>query len=210
MDLALFDFDGTITTKGAYPDFVSLAIRRPRKIVGGLLLSPALVGYQVKLVSDKAIRSAISRVGFWREEPDRVRRIGREYAERVLPGLIRPIARERIAWHKGRGDRVVVVSASLDVYLEPWCQAQGVEVICTELEAAHGRFTGRYLNGDCCGDEKARRIRQRYALADYETIYAYGDTEEDRQMLELAHRKFFRWAEVRDVPVRQITSLSTP
>lgn len=210
MDLALFDFDGTITTKGAYPDFVSAAIRRPRKIAGGLLLSPALVGYHVKLVSDKAIRNAISRVGFWAEEPDRVRRIGREYAERVLPGLIRPIARERIAWHKARGDRVVVVSASLDVYLEPWCRTQGVEVICTELETRNGRLTGRYLNGDCCGQEKARRIRQRYALADYETIYAYGDTEEDRQMLELAHRKYFRWTEVRDVPARGITSLSTP
>ena len=28
---------------------------------------------------------------------------------------------ERIEWHKSNGDEIVVVSASLDVYLGPWC-----------------------------------------------------------------------------------------
>lgn len=56
------------------------------------------------------------------------------------------------------------------------------------------------MDGDCCGDEKARRIRDRYPLADYVTVHAYGDTEEDRQMLEMADRRYFRWEEVRDVP----------
>jgi phosphatidylglycerophosphatase C len=27
-------------------------------------------------------------------------------------------------------------------------------------------------------------------------VYAYGDTSEDREMLALAHRKYFRWTEV--------------
>lgn len=186
MDLAVFDFDGTITTKGTYPGFVSFAVRPGRKLVGGIILSPLLIGYRCRLVSDRGIRKAISKVGFWGEEPDHLRRLGEQYAEEVLPGLIRSVALERIAWHQARGDRVVVVSASLDVYLGPWCGALGVDVICTQLEIRDGRLTGRYVRGDCCGDEKVRRIRERYTLADYETVHAYGDTEEDRQMLEMA------------------------
>ena len=200
MDLAVFDFDGTITTKGTYPGFLSFAVRPRRKVAAGLLLSPLLVGYRCRLVSDRVIRIALSRVGFWGEEPDRVRRLGEQYAADVLPGLIRPLALERIAWHKARGDRVVVVSASLDVYLGPWCRTLDVDVICTQLETSDGRLTGRYLRGDCCGEEKARRLRERYALGDYETVHAYGDTEEDRELLEMADRKYFRWMEVRDVP----------
>jgi phosphatidylglycerophosphatase C len=200
MDLALFDFDGTVTTKGTYPGFVRFAVRPRRKVVGGIILSPLIVGYRGGLVSDRAIRKALSRIGFWGEEPERLRWLGEQYANEVLPKLIRPVAFEKIAWHKARGDRVVVVSASLDVYLQPWCRSLGVEVICTQLEVSDGRLTGRYVGGDCCGETKARRIRERYCLDDYETISAYGDTEEDRQMLEMANRKFFRWQEVRSVP----------
>ncbi|MEO5819471.1 MAG: HAD family hydrolase [Vicinamibacteraceae bacterium] len=200
MDLALFDFDGTITTRGTYPGFIRFAIRPRRKVSAGIILGPLIVGYRVGLVSDRAIRKAMSRIVFQGEQPDRLLRLGERYAAEALTDLMRPTALERIAWHKARGDRVVVVSASLDVYLEPWCATMGVDVICTKLEAHGGRVTGRYLRGDCCGEEKARRIRERYALGEYRTVYGYGDTEEDREMLELADKKFFRWREVSRLP----------
>jgi hypothetical protein len=41
MDLAVFDFDGTITTKGTYPGFVKLAAWPPRKALGAVVLAPA-------------------------------------------------------------------------------------------------------------------------------------------------------------------------
>jgi HAD superfamily hydrolase (TIGR01490 family) len=200
MDLALFDFDGTITTKGTYPGFVSCAVSPGRKLLGGLILSPLILVHRAGVVSDQAIRKAISRIGFWRAEPERLRQLGEQYANEILPNLIRPVALERIVWHKARGDRIVVVSASLDVYLEPWCRNLGVDVICTRLETRAGRVTGRYLHGDCCGPIKARRIRENCALTEYGTIYAYGDTEEDREMLEMANRIFFRWQEVQEMP----------
>jgi phosphatidylglycerophosphatase C len=196
MDLAMFDFDGTITTKGTYPGFLRFAVGPARQLAGGILLSPLIVAHYCGVLPDRTIRRALSRASFWRDSPERVRRRGEQYAEQVLPGLIRPEALERIAWHQARGDRVVGVSASLDVYMAPWCRAMGVEIICTELESTNGRLTGRYVGGDCCGEEKARRIRARYALTDYGMIHAYGDTEEDRQMLEMADRKYFRWNEV--------------
>jgi HAD superfamily phosphoserine phosphatase-like hydrolase len=91
---------------------------------------------------------------------------------------------------------VVIVSASLDVYLSPWCADLGLDCICTTLEERNGRLTGGCAGGDCAGPEKARRIRQRFDLGRYETVYAYGDSAEDREMLELAHRKFYRWNEI--------------
>ena len=55
---------------------------------------------------------------------------------------------------------------------------------------------GRYVRGDCSGAEKAHRVVKRFDPHDYAVIYAYGDTDEDRQMLELAHRRFYRGREV--------------
>jgi HAD superfamily hydrolase (TIGR01490 family) len=196
MDLALFDFDGTITTRATYPGFLRFVVRPPRKAVGSLVLAPVIAGYHGGLVPEPTIRKVLSKTVFWREDPDRVRALGDRYAAEILPTVIRPEARDRLAWHAGRGDRIVVVSASLDAYLDPWCRSQGVDVICTRLEIVAGRLTGRYVDGDCCGEAKAARIRARYRLSDYATIHAYGDTEEDLAMFALAHRKIFRWQNV--------------
>jgi phosphoserine phosphatase len=60
------------------------------------------------------------------------------------------------------------------------------------------------VRGECSGGEKVRRIRERYDLTQYPIIYAYGDTDEDREMLELAHEKYYRWEKIAD-----LTSLSS-
>jgi phosphatidylglycerophosphatase C len=198
VNLALFDFDGTITTGDTFTRFIHFAVPPARKIVGGLLLSPVLVGYRLRSVPAPRARPMVAHVSFRGRRADAVRALGHRYATDVLPHLVRPGALERIRWHQQQGDRVVVVSASLDVYVGPWCATLGLERICTELEERNGTFTGRYCDGDCSGTTKARRIVERYDLARYPIVYAYGDTMEDREMLELAHRKYFRWQEIGD------------
>ena len=202
MDLALFDFDGTITRTDAFSGsdsfsrFVRYAVRPSRCVIGWLLLGPVVLGCRLRWVSASRARRAVIRVGFWAESPSRVSQLGARFATEVLPMTLRPRAVERIHWHQGRGDDVVVVSAALDVYLRPWCEAQGVQCICTELEVRNGLLTGGYLNGDCTGAEKVRRVVMLYPPDRYRTIYAYGDTAEDREMLELANRKYYCWREV--------------
>jgi HAD superfamily hydrolase (TIGR01490 family) len=198
MDLALFDFDGTITTQRTYPDFLRLVASPARTAAAGVALGPMIAGHRLGLVSDVVLRRALSMATFRGQDADRVKALGERYAREVLPFLVRPVAADRIQWHKGRGDRVVVVSASLDAYLRPWCRTADLDVICTVLEARDGRLTGRYVDGDCCGREKARRIRERYAFAEYACVHAYGDTMEDDEMLALADRKHLRWTDVSD------------
>jgi HAD superfamily phosphoserine phosphatase-like hydrolase len=104
---------------------------------------------------------------------------------------------DRLEWHRQQGHQVVVVSAGLDVYLAPWCARHGVSLICSELEERQGRLTGRYRRGDCSGSTKALLIRGTFALEQFATVYAYGDSAEDREMLALATRKYYRWTEIK-------------
>ncbi len=196
MDLALFDFDGTITTTDTWTPFMRLAVPPARIRVGRVFLGPIVIGYRLGMVSASTGRVAAARVGFGGADAARMRRLGLAYAADVIPAKVRPSALERIAWHQGRGDQVVIVSASLDLYLAPWAASRGLDCICATLEERGGRLTGRYLDGDCAGREKVRRIRARYDLGRYDTVYAYGDSGEDREMLELAHRKYYRWKEI--------------
>lgn len=121
-----------------------------------------------------------------------VNELGQRYAEQVIPKHIRTEALERLNWHKAQGDEVVVVSASLNVYLTHWCKSMGCKLICSELESQNGKLTGKYILGDVNGKMKAELVKARYDLNAYESIYAYGDTAGDKEMLALANYKFMK------------------
>lgn len=196
MDLALFDFDGTITTREMFPDFMRFAVPPRRLAFGKVLLAPLITGYRLGLVPGNLVRAGIVGFGFRGVALDEVRRAGVEFASTVIPDALRPIAMERIGWHQARNDRVVVVSGSLDAYLSPWCVRHGLELMCSELETDGAALTGRYRGAQCVGQEKAHRVRQRYDLSAFGTVYAYGDTHEDQEMLALAQRRSFRWRDI--------------
>lgn len=198
MNLALFDFDGTITTKDTFIAFIYFAVAPRRIKVGKVLLAPVISGYKLGIVSAARAREFISGFGFRGRPIEELRRLGRQYAERVVPRYIRPKALKRIQWHQNRGDKVVVVSASLDVYLKPWCDKYGLELICSKFEVQNGRVKGISFGSDCSGSEKASRVLEKYHLEAYEVIYAYGDTAEDKPMLDLADVRFYRWKRMDD------------
>ena len=190
-DLALFDFDGTLTTRETFPAFMRYAVVRPRLLAGGVLLAPVVFGYRRGWVAGNPTRASIVQMGLRGVDAERLRAQGAAFARDVLPGVLRPEAMARLAWHRQRGDRVVVVSGGLDVYLAPWCAGQGIELLCSALAERRGRITG-YAGPQCVGEEKVRRV---HALCDpqaYAAIHAYGDTHEDLAMLAMAHHRTYR------------------
>ena len=196
MTLALFDFDGTITTHETMPDFVRRSISRRRLMLGQLLLAPLVIGYKLGLVSGVLVRRAIVRFGYSGVPLAVLDASGQDFARNYLPGTLRPEAMQRIAWHKAQGHKVVVVSGGLDVYLAPWCKEHNLDLICSSLQHHEGVLTGHYFGQQCVLSEKARRVRERYDLGSFSAIYAYGDTPEDRDLLGLASRQYYQWQEV--------------
>ena len=196
MNLVLFDFDGTITTRETFPDFMHFAVAPRRRAIGMVLLAPLVIGYRLGLVPGRLVRAVVVRVGFTGRREAEIRAAGERFARDVLPRLLRPEAMACIRRHAAQGDKVVVVSGGLELYLDAWCREHGLELICSRLEVRDGRLTGRYLGGDCVGAEKPRRVRERHRLDDYAQVHAYGDTHEDLDMLAMADRRWFRGREM--------------
>ena len=196
VNLALFDFDGTITDRETFGAFIRFATPPRRRVLGAPFFAPLVAGYRLGWVSGNAIRASVVRFGFRGLHADTVRQAGWHFAEKTLPAIVRPTALERIRWHQAQGDKVLVVSGALDVYLAPWCERQGLELICSRLQAENGVLTGRFLGPQCVSAEKCRRVREVCAPEHFPTVYAYGDTREDFDMLAMAQRKFYRWQEV--------------
>ena len=95
-------------------------------------------------------------------------------------------------WHKQQGHKVVVVSASIESWLKPWCEKHNLDIIATKIEIKDGTVTGKFLTKNCHAKEKYDRVKEAYNIGDYAYIYAYGDTCGDRELLELADESFYK------------------
>ncbi|CAG2087312.1 HAD family hydrolase [Xanthomonas euroxanthea] len=191
MHLALFDFDHTITTCDSYARFLRKVATPAQLATAKWQVGPWVLGYRLGMVSAAALRARVTRIVFSDRRLDEVAAHGADFARTALPGVLRAEVMQRIDWHQAQGHEVVLVSASLDLYLQPWCAQHDLSLICNKLEHHAGVLSGRYADGDC-GPRKAAQIRLRYDLSQYECVHAYGDSREDKPMLALAQQRWYR------------------
>jgi HAD superfamily hydrolase (TIGR01490 family) len=191
LELALFDFDHTVTTCDTYGRFLRRVATPEQHAQAWWKVGPWLLAYRLKLISAQRLRARVTRLTFTGRHLEDITAQAAGYAREVLPEVMRPEMLEQIHWHLKQQHTVVIVSGSLDLYLRPWCEAMGLDLICNRLESGDGRLTGRYAEGDC-GPHKVMHIRRRYDLSRYLRIHAYGDSREDRPMLALAHERWYR------------------
>lgn len=186
MHLALFDFDGTLTTQETFPRFLRSIVPGERQRAARWALAPLVAGYRLGLVPGTRVRAEVVRRGLAGENAARFEAAARDWAARELPGLLRPQALARLRAHRARGDTVLIVSGNFEVLLQAFAAAEGAVALGSRLETRDGRLTGRYAGPQCVLEEKVARVRAEVELSTFGQVHAYGDTREDRPMLLLA------------------------
>ena len=184
-NLALFDFDGTLCKKDSFTGFIFYALSKRHIVKQGIKILPWIQAYYLNVYSAPAMRSRLFRAMFSNANALELQQMAREYATSLMSQLNRSLLKQ-LKQHQALGDDVVLVSASVDVYLKHVCELLNIDLICTHTEQINNIYTGQYTTPDCSSEQKRQRILERYHLADYAVIYAYGNSHEDQEMLALA------------------------
>lgn len=191
-EIALFDFDGTITTDDSLIKFIRFVVGDVKTMWGMLILSPMLVVYKLKFIPNYKAKQWMLSYFFKGMDEQKFYKVAEEYSLKQIDTILRPKAMKKITWHKEQGHKLVVVSASIECWLKPWCDKEGLDLIATKIEIKDGLITGKFLTKNCYGIEKANRVKEAYTLSDYDYIYAYGDSRGDKELLELADETFYK------------------
>lgn len=191
-NLAVFDFDHTLTTRDTLLELIKFLKGGPRFAWGMLLQSPYLLLYMGGLFPNQRAKEMVIRYFFGGMGLDLFNEKCRHFQESRLPKLIRREAFEKLLEHKKNGDRVVLVSASAENWTSSWCSRWGIECIGSRLEVNEGMLTGRLKGKNCYGSEKVIRLNESVQLSQYREISVYGDSRGDRELLALATRPFYR------------------
>ncbi|UZS00102.1 HAD-IB family hydrolase [Chondrinema litorale] len=191
--LALFDFDGTITYKDTFIEIIKYQKGVFDFFIGFLILSPILLLYKLKIILNWRAKEMVLSYFFKDMDVEEFGKKCESFTNEVLPKLIRPDALIQIQEHLRKEHRVIIVSASADLWLKYWCFQNNVELISSKLENKDGKITGKLLGKNCYGQEKVNRIKEIINLQYYKYIYAYGDSKGDKQMLSIATNSFYKF-----------------
>ena len=192
--VAAFDFDGTLTRHDTLLPFLLHVLGAPAVMRHAFILSPTLAGYSLGMIRNDVAKERVLTQCLAGMRIDELQREAAEFAEHKLPGLVRTEAIHRFVWHKKEGHRCVVISASLDLYVRPWARRAGFDdVIASRLETLEdGRITGNLLGKNCFGIEKVRRLEALLGPRSGYTLYAYGDSRGDKELLSGADYAYYR------------------
>jgi len=190
--LALFDFDGTITSRDTLPEFIIFAKGWIRFALGTALLSPILALFKAGAIPAWRAKEALMTLFFGGMNEHEFQAVCDRFSTDRIPTLVRAAAIKRITDHQRCGHRVVVVSASPENWVGRWAETNGLEWIATRMDCLNGRITGKISGKNCQGMEKVFRIKNYLDLTNYTRIYAYGDSQGDMPLLRLGTCAYYR------------------
>jgi phosphatidylglycerophosphatase C len=183
--VAAFDFDGTLARCDTLVPFL-------RHACGAARVAAATVRAALRARDRDALKVRAIGHLFRGRSAAEVDELGRAYVP-TLVELLRPEMVERVRWHRAEGHAVVIVSASLGVYLRPLAERLGLDAaLAVELvTGADGVLTGAVVGDlNTRGPEKVARLRawaaQRYGADVPFELWAYGDSAGDEELLAVA------------------------
>ncbi|MBX3182201.1 MAG: HAD family hydrolase [Polyangiaceae bacterium] len=185
--LALFDLDRTLIRR----DTASLYMQHQRSQRRVRLRDTARVAYwllqytfgvvDAQRVAAQAMASMAGR------SEASLERIMREVYVLYGRQLVSPLARAAVRRHQAAGDWVAIVTGATRYSAEPLATELGIDhLICTRVEVAEGRFTGRVVEPMCYGPGKVVLAEQEAARRGLSLDDAafYTDSITDLPLLE--------------------------
>ena len=181
--IAVFDFDGTITTKDTLLLFIRYACGMKKFLLGMLLYSPLIVMMILHLYPNGKCKEKIFAYFFKNMPYSEFKQLGENFARFACRRIIRPEIAERIKWHLSQGHKVYVISASIEEWVIPCCKTFGnITVLATKVKNDLSGF----ISKNCYGQEKVNRLLEIEPERNTYSLFAYGDSRGDKEMLAFA------------------------
>lgn len=190
--LVAFDFDGTLTARDSFMNYLSWKSGRTRYALGLSRLSLPSAAY-LRHRDRGRLKAALVKEFLAGVPRDELEESARAFAEARAQKLFRPDALATWRRWRQRGATLVIVTASPEIIVAPFARGIGADLLLGTqlLFDDEGRVTGELNGPNCRGAEKVARLRAQFG-ADVRLSAAYGDTAGDKEMLAIAGEKGFR------------------
>lgn len=168
----IYDFDNTIYNGDTNKDLVIYALKKYPKLVIPCLKKARKLNkdYKNGLIEFERVKEALFAFIFQINN-----------YPKFLNEFVSSHSKKIKSWYlTRRTEHDVIVSASYDLWINLFARYLGVRVVIATKVDSNGKIIGK----NCKGPEKVRRVKEMFPSATITT--AYGDSETDKDILELA------------------------
>jgi len=190
--VAAFDFDGTLIEGASMTVYLKHLYSRPFLLYTLGRLLPGFFAFSTGIRPRTVFKEQFLTRFLGGKTAEFLFQEGRTIAANYLPDLIRPAGLKRLRWHQAEGHRCILVTASLSFWTEAFAEMYGMELVATEPELVEGIFTGKIIGENNYGPAKVTHLNAYLGEEAPAYLYAYGDTNGDRELLAFADEGFFR------------------
>ena len=193
--IAVFDFDGTITIADSLLPFCRHAAGSFFCFAARLLTCvPTLVLFSLGIIRNDRAKETIVRCFLADKNFSALDAIASDFVKTRLKILLNDQALARIAWHRENNHEIVLLSASLEVYLCHWASLMDIpHLLATGLDFKGDRPSGRLKGLNCHGPEKVERLRALFGIFEHHELHVYGDSSSDLPLMGYANFPYWRF-----------------
>ena len=182
--VVITDFDGTFVKGDSY--MLSLVffggwvhfIKNSHKLLF------TVIEYYFNFITRNEAKRRTYQIIYTHMSTDNINRKLKKFGSRLR---VFPKVRKKIESLKKEGYRVVVVTASPDIYMDYLAEKYGFDdCICTLTEKTGDILTGKLKRKNCNYAEKVVRIKESGICQSGGRIIAFGNSKGDKEMLHLA------------------------
>ena len=190
--IAVFDFDHTLVHKDSLFHFSLFCFGVNKMLKAMFFLFPVLLLNRMGFTSSDKAKTEFMSFFFKGMKETEFREKCVAYSFEIEK-ILRKEALEKLNWHKNQGHHISIVSASVEDWIKPWALQNGVDtVISTKIEIRNGKVTGELSTPNCKGGEKVKRFLEQFPKRKEYALYAYGDSEGDKEMLRISDYPFYK------------------
>ena len=188
--IVVFDFDGTITKKDTFLEFIKFSKGYIHFTLGFLCYAPLLILFKLKLYPNWKAKQKLFSFYFKNETIEQFNRWGATFAEKVDMMLNPKIMEEIKKYHSGDDTSVLIISASVENWIKPWASRHGIDlVLATKIETdKNNKLTGKFSTKNCYGQEKVNRLLELYPDRESYELISYGDSQGDEALLRFSDK----------------------
>lgn len=192
--IVAFDFDGTITRKDTLLEFIKFAKGNIAFYTGFCFYMPILLAYKLGLYPNWKVKQKIFTYFFRGTSLVDFNKLCNDFFLERGRNLIYLSAVDKIRKHLEQYDKVMIISASIENWVEPFARYLGIDyILCTQVETdLNGILTGAFLTSNCYGAEKVKRLVTFFPERKSYYLIVYGDSKGDRELLAYADEKYYK------------------
>jgi phosphatidylglycerophosphatase C len=185
--LVFFDLDGTISRRDTLFGYVAgFARRHPARVPKFLAVLPALVGYALGIHDRGYLKGALLHAVMGGAPRGEIRTWTEEYVPKLIARGVFAEALAAIRKHRDAGDHLVLMTATVDLYVPELARALGFDTyLCSQASWREDRLEGWLVSPNMRDEEKASALRRMVAKFPGRRLVGYGNSAPDLAHLKL-------------------------